>query len=348
MREPAFWWRSPSWMSRLLSPLGLVYGAISGRRMQQPGHRAEIPVICVGNYSLGGAGKTPAAIALVKLLCELGETPVVLSRGYGGRLAGPVMVDAVEHTAADVGDEPLLLARVAPVVVAHDRVAGAAAACAAGATVIVMDDGFQNPSLHKDLCLVVIDGGRGAGNGQVFPSGPMRAPLATQIGRTDVLLISGDGNAAADVSARVAGKGGLVLRARITADPQTAASLGGQRVLAFAGIGDPQRFFATLVASGIDVATTRAFPDHHPFTRAEINALIEEVRGRKLMLVTTEKDLVRLPGLDAVDAAMIQVLPITLVLDEEARLRDVIASRLKKTREVLSAVVPANAGTQTP
>jgi tetraacyldisaccharide 4'-kinase len=325
-------------MSRLLSPLGLAYGAISGRRMQQVGHRAEVPVICVGNYSLGGAGKTPATIALVKLLRELGEAPVVLSRGYGGRLAGPLEVDPVEHTAADVGDEPLLLTRVAPVIVSRDRVAAAVAVRGTGASVIVMDDGFQNPSLRKDLCLVVVDSHRGTGNGQVFPAGPMRAPLATQIGRTDVLVISGSGTAAAELSGRVTGKGGLVLRAGIVADPQVVAALRGRRVLAFAGIGDPQRFFATLGASGIDVVATRAYADHHPFTRAEINALIEEARSGKLALVTTEKDLVRLPGLDAVDAAMIQALPITLVFDEEAKLRDVVAAKLKQARTAITAV----------
>jgi tetraacyldisaccharide 4'-kinase len=348
MREPAFWWRSPSWMSSALAPAGLIYGLITGRRMQLAGHRAALPVICVGNYSLGGAGKTPAVIALVKLLQSAGEMPVVLSRGYGGAFAGPVQVDPAEHVAADVGDEPLLLARAAPVVVSRDRIAGAEAARRAGATVIVMDDGFQNPSLHKDLCVVVIDGDRGVGNGQVFPAGPMRAPLRTQIERTDVLLISGEGSAAADIAARVAGQGGLVLRSRIVADPQTVAALRGERVSAFAGIGNPQRFFATLAASGIAVAATRAFPDHHPFTRAETEALLDQASRDGLKLVTTEKDLVRLPGLNAVDADMIRALPIALAFEEDERLRDVIAARLKKARETISAVVPANAGTHTP
>jgi tetraacyldisaccharide 4'-kinase len=345
MREPAFWWRSPSWMSRLLGPVGLLYGAVSGRRMQQSGHRASVPVICVGNYSLGGAGKTPAVIALVKLLQAAGERPFVLSRGYGGRLAGPVRVDPVEHTAADVGDEPLLLARAAPVIVSRDRVAGSAAACEAGAGVIVMDDGFQNPSLRKDLTLIVIDGKRGIGNGQVFPSGPLRAPLATQIARTDVLMISGDGNAADDVAREVRAKRGLVLTARIVANPLAVTALRGKRVLAFAGIGDPQRFFATLSASGIDVAVARAYADHHPFTMAEVASMIDEARGGALALVTTEKDLVRLPGLDAVDAAMIQPFPITLTFDDEAGLSELVAARLKSAREEIAttAVVPANA-----
>ena len=181
MREPAFWWRSPSWMSRALAPLGSLYGAISGSRMQRKGHRAAVPVVCVGNYSLGGAGKTPTVLALIKLLRGAGETPVVLSRGYGGRLAGPVRVDGEAHTAADVGDEPLLLSRFAPVIVSRDRVAGVDAAQAVGASVIVMDDGFQNPSLQKHISLIVVDSNRGLGNGGVFPSGPLRAPLAVQL-----------------------------------------------------------------------------------------------------------------------------------------------------------------------
>jgi tetraacyldisaccharide 4'-kinase len=326
-------------MSRTLAPAGLLYGAVSGRRMQRAGQRAAMPVICVGNYSLGGAGKTPTVIALAKLLQLAGETPVVLSRGYGGRLPGSVRVDPARHTAGDVGDEPLLLARSVPAIVSRDRVQGADAAREAAATVIVMDDGFQNPSLRKDLSLIVIDGNRSIGNGQVFPSGPLRAPLAAQIGRTDVLIVSGGGSTADDVAARVKGNGGLVLKARIVADPQAVAQLRGKRVLAFAGIGDPQRFFATLRASGIDVAATRMFADHHRFTAAEIGQLIGDARAGSLTLVTTEKDFVRLRGL-AVDVAMIQPFPITLAFDDEARLNDLITVRLRKAREEIATGTP--------
>ncbi len=317
--------------------------------MLRAGKRAAVPVICVGNYSLGGAGKTPTVIALVKLLQLAGETPVALSRGYGGRLPGPVRVDPARHGAGDVGDEPLLLARSVPAIVSRDRVRGAEAACGAAASVIVMDDGFQNPSLGKDISLIVIDGNRSIGNGQVFPSGPLRAPLAAQIGRTDVLIVSGGGSAADDVATRVKGEGGLVLRARIAPDPEAVAALRGKRVLAFAGIGDPQRFFATLRASGIDIAATRTFADHHRFTAAEIGQLIDEARASSLTLVTTEKDFVRLRGLEAVDTALIRPFPITLAFDDEVRLSDLIGTRLKKAREeIAAAVVPANAGTHTP
>jgi tetraacyldisaccharide 4'-kinase len=332
MREPAFWWRSPSWMSRLLAPLGSLYGAISGYRMLRKGHRSAGPVICVGNYSLGGAGKTPTVIALIKLLRSAGETPVVLSRGYGGRLAGPVRVDGEAHTAADVGDEPLLLASSAPVIVSRDRVAGADAAQKAGASVIVMDDGFQNPSLQKDVSLIVIDSHRGIGNAGVFPSGPLRAPLAVQLDRTDVLIVSGDGAAAGRLAEEVEARGGLNLRAHIVPDGDAVASLRGKRMLAFAGIGDPQRFFATLTASGLDVAETRAFDDHHPFTVAEIDRLIEDAHKTSLRLVTTEKDFVRLRGI-ATDIASVQPFPITLAFDDEIVLRHFIALRLVKARE---------------
>jgi tetraacyldisaccharide 4'-kinase len=332
MREPTFWWRSPSWMSRVLAPLGFLYGAISGRRMLGKGHRTAVPVICVGNYSLGGAGKTPTVIALIKMLRAAGETPVVLTRGYGGRLAGPVRVDPDVHTAGDVGDEPLLLARSAAVIVSRDRVAGADAAHKVGATVIVMDDGFQNPSLQKDVSLVVIDGRRGVGNAGVFPSGPLRAPLAVQLDRTDVLIVSGDGSAADELAEELEARGGLVLKARIVADGDAVASLRGKRVLAFAGIGDPQRFFATLKASSIDVAATRAFDDHHPFTAAEIDQLIDDAREASLTLVTTEKDFVRLRGI-APDVARIQPFPVTLAFDDEAALRHFMALRLVSARK---------------
>jgi tetraacyldisaccharide 4'-kinase len=332
MREPAFWWRSPSWMSRALAPLGSLYGAISGRRMQRKGHRAAVPVVCVGNYSLGGAGKTPTVLALIKLLRGAGETPVVLSRGYGGRLAGPVRVEPETHTAADVGDEPLLLARSAPVIVSRDRVVGADAAQKAGASVIVMDDGFQNPSLHKDVSLIVIDSNRGVGNGGVFPSGPLRAPLAVQLDRTDVLIVSGHGPAAGKLAEHVEASGGLTLKARIVPGGDVLASLRGKRVLAFAGIGDPQRFFATLAANGIDVGATRAFDDHYAFTAAEIDQLIDDARRASLTLVTTEKDFVRLRGI-ATDIASVQPFPVTLAFDDEAALRHFIALRLVKARE---------------
>ena len=203
MHEPAFWHRPSSLLSRLLMPLGALYGAIAARRLTRTGLRAGVPVICVGNYHVGGAGKTPTVIALAGILRSLGETPVVLSRGYGGRLHGPVRVDPHRHTAADVGDEPLMMARTIPVIVSRQRRAGIAPARALGASVILMDDGFQNPALAKDISLIVIDGDRGLGNGRVFPAGPLRAPLPPQLARTDALVIVGFGTAADEVAASI-------------------------------------------------------------------------------------------------------------------------------------------------
>uniref|UniRef100_UPI0025D7092D tetraacyldisaccharide 4'-kinase n=1 Tax=Tardiphaga sp. TaxID=1926292 RepID=UPI0025D7092D len=310
MREPAFWRRPSSWLSRLLMPLGAVYGEIAGARMGRQGVVVGIPVLCVGNYHVGGAGKTPTTLALVALLRSIGETPVVLSRGYGGRLRGPVKVDETRHSAADVGDEPLMMARQVTVVIARDRVAGAALARSTGASVIVMDDGFQNPAVAKDASIIVIDGDRGLGNGRVLPAGPLRAPLDLQVARTDALVVVGNGVAAAGVAAMVAGKGIPVLTAWLTPDDISLAALRGERVLAFAGIGDPDRFFRTLRGAGVDVAVEKAFADHHAYGAAEIDALVTQATRDGLMLVTTEKDLVKLRGMPA--AASIVPLAVTL------------------------------------
>src|SRR6266850_1742567 len=257
MREPAFWYRPSSLTSRLLMPLGAIYGAVAARRLASEGLDAGIPVLCVGNYHVGGAGKTPAVLALVSLLRDAGEAPIVLSRGYGGKLRGPIKVDASRHTAADVGDEPLMLAGRVPVVVARDRADGVALAKSQGATVILMDDGFQNPAVLKDAALIVIDSIRGIGNARVMPAGPLRAPLAVQIERTDALIVIGDGAAADDVADRVTAAGKPVLYAHFRPDEASLAALHGKRVLAFAGIGDPDRFFRTLRTNGVEVAAVK-------------------------------------------------------------------------------------------
>ena len=332
MREPAFWYRPRSPKAHLLSPLGALYGAITARRMARQGFDAGIPVICVGNYHVGGAGKTPTVLALTKLLRELGETPVVLSRGYGGRLKGPVMVDRERHTAADIGDEPLMMVRDVPVAVAHDRLEGVALAKSQGATVILMDDGFQNPRLLKDTSLIVIDSERGLGNGQVFPAGPLRAPLRAQFARTDALVLIGDGRAADDVAAELAKRNKPALRARLKPDAASLAQLFGKPVFAFAGIGDPERFFRTLRTSGIQVARTRAFPDHHMFSDNEIAALGAEASREQLTLVTTEKDVARLRGIDGVPDGIVPF-AVQLEFDDPEKLRQLISDHLYKARE---------------
>ena len=332
MREPAFWYRPRSFKSHALRPLGLLYGAITERRMLRQGFDAGIPVICVGNYHVGGAGKTPTVLALTKLLRELDETPVVLSRGYGGRLKGPVMVDRARHTAADIGDEPLMMVRDVPVAVARDRLDGVALAKSQGATVILMDDGFQNPRLLKDASLIVIDSERGLGNGKVFPAGPLRAPLRAQIARTDALVMIGNGHAANDVAAEIAKCDKPELRAHLKPDAASVAQLLGKKVFAFAGIGDPERFFRTLRASGIEVARTRPFADHHMFSRDEIAALVADAQHEQLTLVTTEKDLARLRGRDDVPDGLVPF-AVQLEFDDPAALRLLICDHLYKARE---------------
>ncbi|HET6223437.1 MAG TPA: tetraacyldisaccharide 4'-kinase, partial [Dongiaceae bacterium] len=218
MREPGFWHGPASLNAHLLKPLAALYGAIAAQRLRREGLNAGIPVLCVGNYHVGGAGKTPTVLAMAKLLRELGETSVVLSRGYGGKLAGPVKVDPVRHAASDVGDEPLMLADALPVVVSRKRADGVPLARAQGATVILMDDGFQSPAVVKDASLIVIDSERGLGNGQVFPAGPLRAPLRPQLARTDALIIVGNGRAAEPVAAEIAAQGKPVLSAHLKPD----------------------------------------------------------------------------------------------------------------------------------
>src|SRR5882724_7860421 len=239
MRSPGFWWKEPGIASALLSPFAAIYGSIAARRLAQTGARAGVPVICVGNPTVGGAGKTPAAIAIARLLMAAGERPMFLTRGYGGRLAGPVMVEA-GHSATQVGDEPLLLARVAPAIVAQDRSAGARLAVESGARVIVMDDGFQNPALAKDFSILVVDGSRQIGNGRVIPAGPLRAPLAPQFARADAILIVGAGSDALPLGIPA---GLPVFHGVLEPDAGTVKSLAGRKVLAFAGIGAPEKFF---------------------------------------------------------------------------------------------------------
>ncbi len=334
MREPAFWWREAGLAAGLLAPLAAVYGAVAGARLARRGARAAVPVICIGNLTVGGAGKTPLALTTARRLATAGAAPMFLTRGYGGRLKGPLRVDPAQHRAADVGDEPLLLARIAPTFVARDRVAGAQAAVAAGASVIVMDDGFQNPSLDKDVSVLVVDGRRGVGNGRVVPAGPLRAPLMAQVARADALVVVGTSTAAAEVTAAARVRGVPVFCARLEPDAAVAAALAGTRVLAFAGIGDPEKLFATLTAAGVTVAATRSFPDHHPYTTAEAGLLCAQADREGLMLVTTEKDLARMHG-DAgmaVLAARARALPVTFTLAEPDAFHQLMRAKLARAR----------------
>ncbi len=330
MKGPSFWWQEPRAPAAWLAPVAAVYGTVAAARLRRGGARAGVPVVCIGNPTLGGSGKTPTALALARLLIDAGERPYLLSRGYGGRLAGPVTVDFRHHRAEDVGDEPLLLARAAPTIVARDRVAGARATRRAGAGVIVLDDGFQNPSLAKDLSILVVDGLRGIGNGKVFPAGPLRAPFEAQLARAQAVLVIGEGRATASVTQAAGARGLALFSGRLQPDPATLTTLTGSRVLAFAGIGHPEKFFTTLSDAGIDVAVRRAFPDHHHFTAAEASALVAEAEQAGLSLVTTEKDFVRLTGRRALAelAARSRALPVVLEIEEEERFRQLVLSAM--------------------
>jgi tetraacyldisaccharide 4'-kinase len=330
MREPASWWR-PGGRS-LLSPLGGIYGVVAALRMQAQGERAALPVICLGNLTVGGAGKTPAALAVAHLLIAARERPFFLTRGYGGRLAGPIRVNPTIHRAADVGDEPLLLTRLAPTVVARDRVAGAKFAQFAGASVIVMDDGFQNPALAKDLAIVLIDGRRGIGNGRILPAGPLRAPLGIQLDHTQALVVVGPSDGAAAVIDRAQRRGVPIFHARLEPDRNVITAIGQRKVLAFAGIGDPGKFFATLSEAGIAIAERIGFADHHPYTAAEAQDLSARAQRLGLMLVTTEKDLMRLAGDPQLAAVATRAtsLPVRLVVEEQDLFSQMVLKAVKR------------------
>src|ERR1700688_93273 len=329
MREPSFWWHKAGLAAGLLAPAAACYGAVAAWRMARPGARAGVPVLCVGNFTLGGAGKTPAVITLAKMLADAGELPFCLSRGYGGSLAGPQQVDTRMHRAAQVGDEALLLARVAPTIFARDRVEGAEAARAAGASVVIMDDGLQNPSLVKDFTLAVVDGRRGIGNARVFPAGPLRAPLDAQIARIDALLVVGETMGAR--SAVAAARRLPLFHGRLVPDPAAVAALSGRKVLAFAGIGDPEKFFATVEDAGITIALQKSFPDHHRLSGKEAAELLMRAEHDRLSILTTEKDRARMAGepLLAALAARTRVLAVTLVIDEADELRRLVLAKVR-------------------
>ena len=330
MREPAFWWRNPGLAAALLNPFGLAYGAIAARRMTKTGTEVGVPVLCVGNFTVGGAGKTPTAMILAQMLA--GERPFCLSRGYGGNIAGPKLVDAHADSAAQVGDEALLLARVAPTIVARDRVAGAKLARAQGASVIIMDDGLQNPSLAKGFRLAVIDARRGIGNGCNFPAGPLRGHWCTQLACVDALLIVGEGATADNIAAEGRTRGLRIFRGQLAPDAAAVATLTGRDVLAFAGIGDPEKFFATALAAGIPVKARKSFPDHHRYTAEDAGELIMHAERDSLRLLTTEKDRTRFAGDDALAALATRThtLPVTMVLEEPEELRRLVMSKLRR------------------
>lgn len=314
MRAPGFWHAEPGLVAALLSPLGAVYAGATRRRLAQGARaRVGVPVICVGNLNAGGTGKTPAVIALAERLRDRGVMAHAVSRGHGGSLTGPVRVDERRHIAAQTGDEPLLLAAFLPTWVANDRAAGARAAVAAGAQVIVLDDGFQNPGLAHDLSVIVVDAQIGFGNGRVIPAGPLREPVGVGLARADLVLSIGEETA----QARFAGRWGpMVPVPHVTGrlEPlQTGLPIKDLKVLAFAGIGHPEKFFRTLAAMGADIRATHALSDHQPLSDTLMTRMLREARMIGAQVVTTEKDAVRLaPAL----RSQVMTVPVRLRLSD--------------------------------
>lgn len=319
---PAFWKAGESlvWPA-LLSPLATLYewGNRLNRRLAKP-QECGIPVISVGNLTAGGAGKTPTTLALAQILSRLRHRPHVVSRGYGGKIDGPERVNPARHTAADTGDEALLLARATPTWIGRDRPAAARAAAAAGASCIIADDAHQTYRLKRTISLVVVDSDYGFGNGRLLPAGPLREPVADGLARTDAVVLIGDGTAALPEFGNLP-----VFHARLVPHAEDAARLHDRRLLAFAGIARPEKFFASLRQIGATIVETRTYPDHAPYSEDTIMRLVEAAHAQQAVPVTTEKDLARFP---AEARAMVDSLRVTLRFDDLDNVQKFLSRRL--------------------
>lgn len=316
---PEFWnAKEPPWQVKALAPLGFAYHGLTRLRFALArAYRSKLPVVCVGNFVAGGAGKTPTALALGELLRAEGLSPAFLSRGYGGKEAGPLQVDPERHDAERVGDEPLLLTRLAPTIVSRKRPAGARMAETIGADVIVMDDGLQNPSLAKTASFAVLDAETAVGNGRVIPAGPLRARLDFQLRLTDAIVLIGGGRAGEALAARAEKRSIPVFRA--TMSGRNIGGLAGQRVVGFAGIARPEKFFASLQALGAEIVAGRGFPDHHPYSEHDAKELLMLAGRENALLVSTEKDLARLKGGTGAPGRLAEVtrpLLVSLIFDD--------------------------------
>ncbi|EFO34488.1 tetraacyldisaccharide 4'-kinase [Roseibium sp. TrichSKD4] len=336
MKAPDFWWSSSTTLSAaLLSPVSWIYGWISARKMHsKPKGESRLPVVCIGNFVVGGTGKTPFSLMLAELLKNEGLRPGFLLRGYGGSEQGPLLINPDDHVARQVGDEALMLARSGPTIISSDRVAGSRFAEKQEIDVLLMDDGFQNPALKKDLSFVLVDAAYGLGNGKCLPSGPLRAPMSAQIVATDVLVVVGEGQQAEPAIKLASRKGIPIIYARL--EPGYVDDLKNGSLYAFAGIGRPEKFYDTLRALKLDVAETLSFPDHHEFSEAEAQKLLELSEQRHLQLVTTEKDMVRIetarPEIFRWLATRTEVLPVYMRVPDGERLSHIVQERINKRR----------------
>lgn len=325
LRTPTFWYRKPGIAAALLAPAAYLYGL--GRRLHATSGNAvkvSAPVICIGNLTAGGSGKTPTVQALYHLIMEhgLAANPCILMRGYGGgKIATPLLVTR-DMDYRDVGDEALLLAASAPVVVCADRVKGAEYAVAQGYDLILMDDGFQNPHLYKDFSLLVIDGRTGFGNGLLLPAGPLREPVTSGLARAHACLIISEDNTSA--CARI-NNAAPVFTGRIKAQ----APLGTESYIGFCGLGQPEKFRRTLADCNINIIDFESYPDHHPYTQQEVDALLQKSKSHAARLITTEKDAVRLRGHPAL-RPVLDVLPIRLELGEPKHLTALLMTGLRR------------------
>ena len=347
MKAPAFWNRPQAGpLAQMLRPLGLAYGAIAARLMERPGAHLVAPVVTVGNFGVGGGGKTPAAIAIARILAAQGETPAFLSRGYGGALSARGEVARVRgQDAREVGDEPLLLARVAPTFVGVNRGAtGSLAVEDAGASVLILDDGLQSRRVEPDAALAIVDGDVGVGNGLCLPAGPLRAPLARQLKHVNAVVIVGPGEPGARVAAAARAADVKVLTARLAPSKQ-AQALGGRKVVAFAGIARPEKFFTTLRSLCAEIIESHAFADHYAYSAREIEDLRARALARGAVLVTTEKDSVRIPALAEPKPAPYAV-PVRMIFDDEAALAMLLSARITQVRPLGARAAARAAGGQ--
>jgi tetraacyldisaccharide 4'-kinase len=331
---PPFWWEKADWRAWALMPISAIYGQVAGWRMMRAKRAsARVPVICVGNFTVGGAGKTPTAIALARTAKAMGHKPGFLSRGYGGSLDVTTLVDNHHHRADAVGDEALLLAAEATTVISRRRVDGARRLAEEGVDVIIMDDGFQSARLHLDFALVVIDTVRGIGNGHLVPGGPVRAPISEQMHQLSALLKVGNGEAA-DALVRQAARAGKAIYVAAL-QPRQNRALAGRDVLAYAGIADPQKFYRTVKSVGGLIAQTRSFPDHHHFSEDEIRSLLDDADRLGLELVTTAKDAARLAGHAGVAGSLLdrsRIVEVDMVFDDPRAPKTIIESAFRNFR----------------